>query len=159
MFHKDLNFKKPFQTSQLTAQKEAKQWLDHNAIKTITDRSGIKWKVEVIYDDVANSKGLWTCKIEISTTIKVDGLIQTNILDQIKDARLIEILGLKESISLTLNPLYFQDNTLKELKRRVAFELVNLKARFVESMFQKQKLAAIYQRIDKKLSFEHSLSK
>lgn len=143
--------------SQLSAQAQADHWVKSNAIKTTTDSCGIKWELKITLADQSDSKGRWSCEIRPTARLTVGELIDTATLHRSKDGRLIKILGNKTQLSLSLKIRKLQDISQIALRRRVKFELVDLKREIARNSFEQLKLAAVYRKADQLLNFNVSL--
>jgi len=72
-------------------------WLKENDLKHIEDSDGLVWNMSVTViekpDENDLHSALWRLTFDLKVDVPVESFIKTNVLDEMDDARLIELIG------------------------------------------------------------------
>jgi hypothetical protein len=93
---RDFGVRKPTIGSLSAAQAEFNHWLNENTFENLTDASGAHWVVEARLQQgpgpIAYSGPWFVLKVCLKCDVTLEGLIETQVLSEKEDGRLVKIL-------------------------------------------------------------------
>ena len=153
--------KKPSIVSQLSANTQVNRWTELNAIDSITDGDGQKWKAHITVEEklaaTENIRLTWSATVEIKTELDCANLVATGILNEKQDERLIGLLG-SQKIPLILKPLVFQATSGEEGKRTVSLRLIQYRENFATQKLFDFKRKYVGKWLDEQRRFDREFS-
>lgn len=126
----DIRPRSPVVTSQLTANHLIEKWVQENDFSTLKDRDGVFWQLELQtreLPDPSNPYGLvWETVFVLKADIAIVDLLACGVLDGERDARLIQLVGVR-NIPFTMKPRVMTAKSEDEMRKLVIEALPELR--------------------------------
>jgi hypothetical protein len=148
--------KRPVVSSLAGALTEVRTWLVENQLDQIRDGEGLVWdlavKVTQVPDPSDPRRVLWQVRIALSSKVDAAALIKSGLLDPVKDARLLGLLG-DAVVDMAMKPLIYRVAAEEAARALVADVLPKLKASFFKSSLAEVKRKLVGRWVDERGHF------
>ena len=122
---------KPIIASSVAAENQAKDWTENQSLKQIQDGDGDIWSVDFVitegFENPLTEDYLNTVSIILSNKMSAKDLINSRVLDEVQDYRLIALIG-GSTVDLEMNPVEFKDKILNNAMQSARDYLQSLAA-------------------------------
>lgn len=147
---------KPFITSQRHAQEEFAAWLKENDLHRLEDAEGLVWNLKVQSQELPRHDDLhageWRLIFLVSCLASAGDFIRTGTLDEVKDARLISLIG-SQQVQLKMRPRQFAFKTIEDTRSFMVDYVASLRKEMKASNLQSTKRRLIGQHIHRIMGF------
>ena len=144
-------------TNAFGATYQCQSWLRNNNYHRIQDKEGTFWTLKVISKLGPNPEdthgGIWDIKVQVSSVLDRDILLNSEILDPDKDARLANIIG-SEKIPIEFKRPGTQTRSKEASRRFIADEVEKLRELLNSSDLSDIKRRLIGEWVDDRCKFK-----
>jgi hypothetical protein len=143
--------------SSYQADQQAKLWTRAHDYRSLVDQSQFPWEVTVRYSQTPlvthETKLIWMAQILISAQAGAGILVSTGLLDEVKDSRLIQLIGM-DRVPMTMEPHRFSSHgSEEEVRGKWEAFFPYLRETFSKNGFQDLKKTWIARWIEQKTAF------
>jgi hypothetical protein len=143
--------RKPLVVSSIAAEQAWTGWLRENNYNELKDGEGHNWQLSAqvsLNEGAAN----WSIKIQISTWLTANDLIQSGALNQPSDARLLSFIG-ERKIPIHMKPMTYSAKDDSEIRDVLGRVLPEIREKFAGQSFLNVKKGLVHRWIDESKQF------